>query len=130
MRSHGARTGAARLAHMSADYRIERLRLPSSLEGPGAEEFHEFSRLTDAVQRQIWGHEDRCSPAGYRLRVWRDSDYDETALFFVRAGGRMVGRAWCRVSLKEDLDRATVSRWLCQSKSSNRSRTTSPARRA
>lgn len=108
MRSRAAGWGAARLAHMSADYRIERLRLPPSLEGPGAEEFLEFSRLTDAIQRQIWGHEDRCSPAGYRLRVWRDSEYDETALFFVRDGGRMVGRAWCRASLKEDLDRATV----------------------
>jgi GNAT superfamily N-acetyltransferase len=93
---------------MSADYRIERLRLPPSLAGPGAEEFLEFSRLTDAVQRQTWGHEDRCSPPEYRLRVWRDSPYDETVLFFARAGGRMAGRAWCRVSLKEDLDRATV----------------------
>ncbi|WP_460993630.1 GNAT family N-acetyltransferase [Sinomonas soli] len=93
---------------MSAGYRIERLRLPPSLAGPGAEEFLEFSRLTDAVQRQIWGHEDRCSPPEYRLRVWRDSPYDETVLFFARAGGRMAGRAWCRVSLKEDLDRARV----------------------
>ncbi|MGY3564667.1 GNAT family N-acetyltransferase [Sinomonas sp. RB5] len=93
---------------MSAGYRIERLRLPSRLEGPEAEEFLEFSRLTDAVQRQIWGHEDRCSPPEYRLRVWRDSPYDQTALFFARAGGRMAGRAWCRVSLKEDLDRAMV----------------------
>jgi GNAT superfamily N-acetyltransferase len=93
---------------MSAGYRIERLRLPPSLAGPGAEEFLEFSRLTDAVQRQIWGHEDRCSPPEYRLRVWRDSPYDETVLLFARAGGRMAGRAWCRVSLKEDRDRATV----------------------
>lgn len=108
MRSRAAGRSAARLAHMSADYRIERLRLPPSLAGPGAEEFLEFSRLTDAVQRQIWGHEDRCSPPEYRLRVWRDSPYDETVLLFARAGGRMAGRAWCRVSLKEDRDRATV----------------------
>lgn len=87
---------------------VERLRLPEGLSGPGAEDFLEFSALTDAVQRQIWGHEDRCSPPEYRLRVWRDSAYDSTALFFVRDGGRMVGRAFCQVPLKEDLDRATV----------------------
>ncbi|WP_369045091.1 GNAT family N-acetyltransferase [Sinomonas sp. P10A9] len=93
---------------MSAEHRVQRLRLPASLEGPEAAEFMEFSQLADAVQRQIWGHEDRCSPPEYRLRVWRDSAYDSSALFFVCEGGRMVGRAICRTPLKEDLNRATV----------------------
>lgn len=103
-RSRLAGRALTRLAPMD----VERLTLPRSLTGAGAGDFLEFCALTDAVQRQIWGHEDRCSPPEYRLRVWRDSDYDSTALFFVRDGGRMVGRAFCRVPLKEDLDRATV----------------------
>lgn len=93
---------------MSAGYRVERLRLPLSLQGPGADDFLEYSRLADAVQRQTWGHEDRCSPPEYRLRVWRDSAYDETVLLCVRDGSRMVGRGSCQVTLKEDLDRAAV----------------------
>lgn len=93
---------------MSAPYHVERLRLPPSLRGPEAASFLEFSGLTDQVQRQIWGHEDRCSPPEYRLRVWRDSAYEETVLFFVRVGGQMAGRAWCRVPLSEDLGRASV----------------------
>ncbi|GAB4099359.1 GNAT family N-acetyltransferase [Sinomonas halotolerans] len=88
--------------------RVERLRLPESPDGADAVDFLEFSALTDAVQRQIWGHEDRCSPPSYRLRVWRESPYDSTSLFFVREAGRMVGRAWCRMPLKEDLARAQV----------------------
>ncbi|WP_077490624.1 GNAT family N-acetyltransferase [Sinomonas mesophila] len=93
---------------MSADYRVQRLSLPASLEAPGAAAFLEFCGLADEVQRQIWGHEDRCSPAAYRLRAWRDSAYESTAFFYVRDGGRMVGRAWCRVPLQEDLGRAQV----------------------
>ena len=93
---------------MSADYRVQRLTLPASLEAPDAAAFHEFSDLADEVQRQIWGHEDRCSPAAYRLRAWRDSAYESTSFFYVRDGDRMVGRAWCRVPLQEDLARAQV----------------------
>jgi GNAT superfamily N-acetyltransferase len=87
---------------------VERLTLPEDLAGPGAGEFLEFSELTDAIQREVWGHDDRCSPPQYRLRVWRDSDYESTALYFVRDRGRMVGRAICQVPLTEDLDRARV----------------------
>ncbi|NUP74923.1 MAG: hypothetical protein HOQ07_09805 [Sinomonas sp.] len=93
---------------MTAPYAVQRLRLPESLHGEGAAEFLEFSELTDAVERQIWGHEDRCSPAEFRLGVWRDTRYELTSLFFVRDGGRMVARAWCQVPLKEDRDRAMV----------------------
>lgn len=93
---------------MSADHRVQRLSLPASLEAPDAAAFLEFCGLADAVQRQIWGHEDRCSPPAYRLRAWRDSAYESTAFFYVRKGDRMVGRAWCRVPLQEDLGRAQV----------------------
>ncbi|MDQ4501809.1 GNAT family N-acetyltransferase [Sinomonas sp. ASV322] len=93
---------------MTAQYRVQRLRLPSSVQGDDAREFREFSDLTDAVERQIWGHDDRCSPADFRLGVWRDTRYELTSLFFVRDGERMVGRAWCQLPLKEDLTRATV----------------------
>lgn len=93
---------------MSAPYRVQRLELPDSLHGPGASEFLEFSELTDAVERQIWGHDDRCSPPEFRLGVWRDTRYELTSLFLVRDGERMVGRGWCQLSLKEDRDRASV----------------------
>lgn len=93
---------------MSAQYRVQRLRLPDSLHGTDATEFLEFSELTDAVERQIWGHEDRCSPPEFRLGVWRDTRYELTSLFFVRDGERMVGRGWCQLALLEDRDRASV----------------------
>ncbi|MEA5453495.1 GNAT family N-acetyltransferase [Sinomonas sp. JGH33] len=93
---------------MGSQFGVQRLRLPASVHGRAAAEFLEFSDLTDAIERQIWGHEDRCSPADYRLGVWRDTRYELTSLFFVRDGGRMVGRAWCQLPLKEDLNRATV----------------------
>ena len=93
---------------MSSQYRVQRLRLPASIYDADAAEFREFSDLTDAIERQIWGNDDRCSPAAFRLGVWRDTSYELTSLFFVRDGERMVGRGWCQVSLKEDRDRAMV----------------------
>ncbi|WP_138414249.1 GNAT family N-acetyltransferase [Sinomonas gamaensis] len=93
---------------MSSQYRVQRLRLPASIHGEDAAEFREFSELTDSVERQIWGNDDRCSPPAFRLGVWRDTRYELTSLFFVRLGGRMVGRGWCQMPLKEDRDRAIV----------------------
>jgi GNAT superfamily N-acetyltransferase len=93
---------------MSSQYRVQRLRLPASIHGEGAAEFREFSELTDAVERQVWGNDDRCSPPAFRLAVWRDTRYELTSLFFVRQAGRMVGRGWCQMPLKEDRDRALV----------------------
>lgn len=93
---------------MSSHYRVQRLRLPASIYDEDAAEFREFSDLTDAIERQVWGNDDRCSPPAFRLGVWRDTRYELTSLFFVRHEGRMVGRGWCQMPLKEDRDRAVV----------------------
>ena len=92
----------------AAPYRIERLLLPDALESPDAGNFLEFSRLSDALVLETWGNLDRATPAGARLRYWRDDVYKRLQLFFVRDGGRMVARSWVRYELQDNLGSALV----------------------
>lgn len=92
----------------AAPYRIERLLLPDALESPDAGNFLEFSRLSDALVLETWGNLDRATPAGARLRYWRDDAYKRLQLFFVRDGGRMVARSWVRYELQDNLGSALV----------------------
>ena len=77
-------------------YRIEPLVLPASLEAAGAADFLEYSELSDALVLETWGNLDRATPRDARLEAWRDDDYQQMRLFYVRLDGRMAARSWIR----------------------------------
>ena len=89
-------------------YRIEPLVLPASLEAAGAADFLEYSELSDALVLETWGNLDRATPRDARLEAWRDDDYQQMRLFYVRLDGRMAARSWIRLPLKENLQDAMV----------------------
>ena len=92
----------------AAPYRIERLLIPAALDAPDAGNFLEFSTLSDALVLETWGNLDRATPAGARLRYWRDDAYKRMQLFFVRVGGRMAARSWIRYELQDNLGSALL----------------------
>ena len=83
-------------------YRIDSLALPASSDAPDAADFLEFSDLSDALVLETWGNLDRAMPRKARLEAWRDDEYKQMRLFFVRLDGSMVARSWIRLPLKED----------------------------
>lgn len=89
-------------------YPIEPLVLPASLEAPDAADFLEYSELSDALVLETWGNLDRAMPREARLEAWRDDDYQQMRLFFVRLDGRMAARSWIRLPLEENLQDAMV----------------------
>lgn len=89
-------------------YPIEPLVLPASLEAPDAADFLEYSDLSDALVLETWGNLDRAMPREARLEAWRDDDYQQMRLFFVRLDGRMAARSWIRLPLEENLQDAMV----------------------
>lgn len=88
--------------------RIEPLTLPAAVDAPDAGDFLEYSRLTDALILETWGNLDRAAPRETRLEGWRDDDYQQVRLFFVRLDGRMVARSWIRLPLQENLQDALL----------------------
>lgn len=91
-----------------APYLIEPLHLPDTIDAPEAAEFLEFGRLCDALTLETWGSLDRATPAGARLRYWRDNAYTRMRIFFVRIDGRMVGKSWIRFEQQENLGSALL----------------------
>lgn len=89
-------------------YRIEPLVLPASVDSPDAADFLEFSDLSDALVLETWGNLDRARPRSARLEAWRDDDYAQLRLFFVRLDGRMVATSWVRLPQQENLEDAMV----------------------
>jgi GNAT superfamily N-acetyltransferase len=89
-------------------YRIEPLVLPASLEAPDAADFLEYSELSDALVLETWGNLDRAMPREARLEAWRDDEYQQMRLFFVRLDGRLAARSWIRLPLEENLQDAMV----------------------
>ena len=89
-------------------YRIERLLIPDGLDSPDAADFLGVGELCDALTLQTWGNLDRATPPAARLQFWRDNDYRQVQLFFVRQDGRMVARSWVRCEVLENLRSAMV----------------------
>lgn len=89
-------------------YPIEPLVLPSSIDSPDASDFLEFSDLSDALVLETWENLDRATPREARLEAWRDDDYKQLRIFFVRLDGRMVAKSWIRLPLQENLQDAMV----------------------
>jgi GNAT superfamily N-acetyltransferase len=92
----------------AAPYRIERLLVPDALDSPDAAEFLGVGELCDAQTLQIWGNLDRATPPAARLQFWRDNDYRQVRLFFVRQDGRMVARSWVRYEILDNLRSAML----------------------
>lgn len=92
----------------AATYRIERLTVPDSLESPDAADFLGVGELCDALTLETWGNLDRATPPAARLQFWRDNDYRQVQLFFVRQDGRMAARSWVRCEVRENLRSAMV----------------------
>lgn len=93
---------------MTPTYRIEPLVLPASLDSPDAADFLEFSDLSDAMVLETWGNLDRARTRSARLESWRDDDYTQLRLFFVRLDGRMVATSWVSLPQQENLEDAMV----------------------
>lgn len=89
-------------------YIIEPLVLPADLTAPEAGDFREFCALSDAVVLQTWGNLDRATTPEARLAAWRDDDYKQLRLFFIRLEGKMVARAWIRFPMRENTHGALV----------------------
>ena len=92
----------------AAPYRIERLLIPDALDSADAGDFLAVGELCDALTLQTWGNLDRATPPAARLQFWRDNDYRQVQLFFVRQDGRMAARSWVRCGVLENLRSAMV----------------------
>jgi GNAT superfamily N-acetyltransferase len=92
----------------TTSYRIEPLGLPATVDAADAGDFLEYSELTDALIMETWGNLDRATPRDARLEGWRDNQYQQARLFFVRLDGRMVARSWIRLPLQENLQDALL----------------------
>ena len=92
----------------AAPYRIEALKVPEALDSPDAAAFLEFGELSDAMTLAVWGTLDRATPPAARLQFWRDNDYHQVRLFFVRQDGQMVARSWVRCDLQDNLSSALL----------------------
>lgn len=93
---------------VTTPYLIEPLVLPSSLYVPEAEEFLEFSALSDALVLETWGNLDRATSPEARLEAWRSDSYKQLKLYYIRNDGAMVARCWIRFPLRENLSDALV----------------------
>jgi hypothetical protein len=60
------------------------------------------------VVLETWGNPDRTSPPAARLQYWRDSQYTQLRIFFVRVDGRMVARSWIRFPLQDNVHTALL----------------------
>ena len=92
----------------AAEYLIEPLHLPDTLDPADAGEFLEFGSLCDRLTLQTWGSLDRATPASARLRYWQDNAYTRMRMFFIRVDGRMAARSWVRLEQQENLSRALL----------------------
>lgn len=57
---------------------------------------------------ETWGNLDRARTRSARLESWRDDDYTQLRLFFVRLDGRMVATSWVSLPQQENLEDAMV----------------------
>ncbi|OFI37549.1 hypothetical protein BIU82_10350 [Arthrobacter sp. SW1] len=87
---------------------IHELHLPAGLDSADAAEFLEYCAVLDEILLDHWGHLDLAASLPARLAGWADNDYRRLRNFYLRAEGRIVGRGFVELSLKDNLDSA----WL------------------
>jgi GNAT superfamily N-acetyltransferase len=92
----------------AAEAGIHELHLPASLDAPDAGEFLEYCEVLDAMLLDLWGHLDLAASLPARLAGWADNDYRRLRNFYLRLEGRIVGRGFVELSLKDNLNSA----WL------------------
>ncbi|NYD76993.1 GNAT family N-acetyltransferase [Arthrobacter cupressi] len=92
----------------AAEATIHELHLPASLDGAEAAEFREYCEVLDRILLEHWGHLDLAASLPARLTSWADNDYRRLRNFYLRADGRIVGRGFVELSLKDNLSSA----WL------------------
>jgi GNAT superfamily N-acetyltransferase len=87
---------------------IHELHLPPGLDGPESLEFREYCEALDGILLEHWGNLDLAASLPARLAGWADNDYRKLRNFYLRADGKIVGRGFVELSLKDNLGSA----WL------------------
>lgn len=72
---------------------IEPLAVPRALDAEGGADFAQSVAVSNAVERDIWGHDDFTLDAEDRLEMAQPSPDREYVLGVVRSSGRIVGTA-------------------------------------
>lgn len=92
----------------AAEATIHELHLPPSLDSAEAAEFREYCEALDGILMEHWGNLDLAASLPARLAGWADNDYRKLRNFYLRADGKIVGRGFVELSLKDNLGSA----WL------------------
>lgn len=89
-------------------FTAEPLLIPSSLDDPSAEAFHEMTALRNVVSRDTYRNEDFVFPSEVLLPGYKPSEYERREGRLIREHGRLVGRVLFDLPLTEDVDMAKM----------------------
>jgi GNAT superfamily N-acetyltransferase len=76
-----------------ADFTIDELRIPSSIDSADAADFIEMTAVRNAIEADTVGNRDLAYEAAELLPTWKNQKYSPQRLFVARTDGRIVARA-------------------------------------